>query len=184
MTDHDITTLYAKHSARLKRYVSVRVGSAQEAEDVVQSVFLEVCKGDALPKINGSVEAYLLGVAGHFTARHIRQKQKDRRAAHREPFRRCPTATEPGRSPDEVDKIRLLLEQLPAKAREALKLKFIEGMTAKEAGARLGCSEHTFCQRVHCAIRALRALARPNGRPKARQGENPIDAGDPEKCRK
>lgn len=164
MIEHDITSLYERYSVRLTRYARVRVGSEEEAEDIVQSVFLELCRGKAVPRTAENVEAYLLGIAAHLAARHIRRKQRQKRIARAEPFRYHGPVGQASPSQRDAERIQMLLARLSPKAREALKLRFIEGMTPKEAGAKLGCSEHTFCQRVHDAVRALRELAQPEGR--------------------
>ena len=164
MIEHDITSLYERYSVRLTRYARVRVGSEEEAEDIVQGVFLELCRGEALPRAGTNVEAYLLGIAAHLVARHIRRKQKDERIARAEPFRYHGPVGQASSPQRDVERIQALLERLSPKAREALRLRFIEGMTPKEAAVRLGCSEHTFCQRVHDAVKVLRGPAWPEGR--------------------
>lgn len=155
----DITSLYQKHAGGLKRYVRRRVDSDEEAEDIVQNLFLGVCQGDAISEANANSEAFLLGIARHLVAKHLRKKQSDRRA------RRVRSATESQFAPEacpsdgDVEKIRTLLERLPPTAREALRLRFVRGLTAKEAAARLGCSKHAFQQRLHAAVKAFRTLA-------------------------
>lgn len=52
--------------------------------------------------------------------------------------------------------IKGVLAQLPPKAREAIRLKFIEGLSSKEAAKRAGCHIDTFYHRFYEGLKALR----------------------------
>jgi RNA polymerase sigma factor (sigma-70 family) len=159
MSGSDITLLYRQHAARLRQHVCMRLRSSDEAEDVVQSIFLELCRTNALDRVTTNVEAYLIGVANHVVARHLKQKRKRRKAIEREPSRRSDAVqAKAAASQTTVERIVALLRQLPPKARGALKLRLIEQMTAEEAARYLGCSQHTFRQRLHCAVKSMHDL--------------------------
>ena len=48
------------------------------------------------------------------------------------------------------------IAQLPPKAREAIRLKYIKGLSLKRSAEEAGCSVHTFCQRIVDAKEVLR----------------------------
>lgn len=161
---HDISSLYENHRARLRRYAYRHVGSVEDAEDIVQGVFLEFCESNVSCNPKADVQAYLLGIAKHLVVRHIHLKRRAQRIACSEAFRRNRPTTESCSSHLDLEKIETLLERLSPKARESLVLRFGEGMTPKAAAVRLGCSEHAFRQRVYHALRTLRAHVRGDGR--------------------
>ncbi len=167
MAEYDITTLYREHADRLKRYVRLHVQSPEEVEDIVQNVFLELCKPGALAKVNQDVHAYILGTARHLVAQHLRQSHRP----HLIPWDEC---LEPSSPPapsnsvaNDVERIYTLLRRLPPKAREALKLRYLDGLPSKEAAALAGCSEQTFYVRLHRALQGLRSLVHADGEGRA-----------------
>lgn|GEM_PF-6603584 len=60
--------LHTIYYPQLKRYIASRVGSVEDAEDLAQSVFFELCKGNA--------EAYLFGIAKNLINLYYRSKSR------------------------------------------------------------------------------------------------------------
>ena len=117
MAQYDIATLYRRHAERLTRYVRQRVGSAEEAEDIVQNVFLELCKPGVLNRADKDIDAYVFG-ARHLTSQHLKKVRAQETALTKflsasEPLSPC---TESDRGESEVGRIQTLLMQLPPKA--------------------------------------------------------------------
>jgi RNA polymerase sigma factor (sigma-70 family) len=158
-----IETLYAKYYSRIKCYIRLKVQSEQEAEDLAQSVFVELCKGNVHYPADRDPQAYLLGVARNLVVRYDRCR------------RRQPKTVPMGAVEDRVEGLParsqctnkgLLLERLgmvlaamrdrpSTKANEALVLRFVDGLSVKEAARRAGCSTSAFYQRLYYAMEKL-----------------------------
>lgn len=157
MPDDDITPLYCEFYAQLRRWTAARVGSVEEAEDIVQNAFLTLCNSGGTSRVKGDVEAYLFGVTRRLAARYLRQRLQRPKTTRLGSIGDLQAAPQSDRSRVQVDQIRRLLERLPPKAREAIRLRYLEGMRPREAARRVGCSENVFYQRVHSGIENLRA---------------------------
>jgi len=159
-TSRNTTLLYEKYAPCLKRYIRVRVDSSDEAEDIIQDLFVEVCRGDLADRTDVNSEAYLLGMARHLIAKRLRKKERERQAKEKGKIAVPPQeAAEFPTSDVDVERIRMLLETLRPTAREALRLRYLQGLTPKEAARYLGCTETAFHSRLHAAVLAFRALA-------------------------
>lgn len=160
-----LAVLYTKYYPQLKSYIFSRLDSLEDAEDLVQDLFLELYKGNGHYKGHGSVKGYLFGAAKKIIYQYHKQKT-------------CAGKNIPPVSIDKVGQsydnqqrlnpakqifaqelkaqIENTIAQLPRKEREAIRLRFISGLSAKESAEKAGCSVHTFCQRVLDAKKALR----------------------------
>jgi RNA polymerase sigma-70 factor (ECF subfamily) len=161
--------LHTIYYPQLKRYIASRVGSVEDAEDLAQSVFFELCKGNAVHKDCGNAEAYLFGIAKNLINLYYRSKSRQvktiplcsvgefagggavrpsQKAAKQVSLEQCKKLIEDARA------------LLPPKARQAVELKFIEGYSVKEASQMVGCSVWTFYKRLDKAARVLEGLSK------------------------
>ncbi|MHC4866488.1 MAG: RNA polymerase sigma factor [Planctomycetota bacterium] len=113
------------------------------------------------------VRAHLLGIAENAITRHHQARTSqpktvglsliDRAGGDRQlrDYRDHPTRSH---RPGLQNVIEHALAKLPAKTREAVKLKHIEGLSSKEATEKTGCSVKVFYDRIHEAISSLRQL--------------------------
>lgn len=149
-------TLFEHYGPRVHRYVAVRIGRTTDAEDVVQEIFLGVWRG--LPTFRyehaGSFPGWLFGIARHVVAEHLRRAlgratvgldQVEERSVEFEG--------------DLVSRRALVeaLNSLPASQREVLVLRFVVGLTARQAGEALGKSEGAVTSLQVRGIEHLRA---------------------------
>ena len=175
MAQYDIATLYRRHAERLTRYVRQRVGSAEEAEDIVQNVFLELCKPGVLNRADKDIDAYVFGAARHLTSQHLKKARAQETALTKflsasEPLSPC---TESDRGESEVGRIQTLLMQLPPKAHNALRSRVLDGLSSRNAAKKVGCSEHALQTRLYRAIRGLRDLVLHDRSPKQQAALTP-----------
>jgi RNA polymerase sigma-70 factor (ECF subfamily) len=130
---------YDESVGRLETYVRWRCGGLDDlAEDVLQEVWLTAVRriGDFDPR-RGRFLAWLHGVAAHIIANQLRR----RRAA-----RLCPLEAEPaaaaGPSPAEErehgERVARALATLTPRQEEALRAKYLDGMTVAEMAAAWG----------------------------------------------
>ncbi len=143
---------YDRFGPPLFRVALARLGSAADAEDAVQDVFVGLARaGPALAAVD-NLRAYL------FTAlRHAAAKSAARTAAaRRAPLPDDLAATAP-RPPADADRLERALAALPAAQRELVALKVDGGLTFAEIAACLGISPNTAASRYRYALEKLRA---------------------------
>ena len=68
--------LYARWAERVLRFAASRLGSREDAEDVVQEVFLALHRGLARYEGRSSFGTWLFGIAYHLTCRRLRQRAR------------------------------------------------------------------------------------------------------------
>jgi RNA polymerase sigma factor (sigma-70 family) len=136
-------------------YVYARVGNRADAEDVTQQVALK-----AIPRLRagaspGAIRSYLFAAARSalavfWSARFGLPEDELREDLWVENRR-------PEPSPDSVDRVHRILDQLPSNYRRVLELRFLHGYSLKEVAAELGT---TVGGVKVMQLRALRAAAR------------------------
>jgi RNA polymerase sigma-70 factor, ECF subfamily len=131
------------------------LGSVGETDDLVQETYLRALR--SLPRFRGEapVRVWLLSIARHTCADHVRRRQRQRRLLDR-------LTIEAGSADDVVNvpvvaSMELLL-QLDPDRREAFALTQLAGLSYEEAAAVVGCPIGTIRSRVARARADLRAL--------------------------
>lgn len=137
----------------LRRFLRSRVGDRDVAEDLLQEVFLRLHQQplDAIERL----DAWLFRVAGNVAIDHLRTSAGARGRAGCDPL---DEHTEPQSEPQLIDDdhaARVLaawlgarLAELPSHYREVLVLTEVEGLSQREAAARLGIPYSTLKSRV------------------------------------
>jgi RNA polymerase sigma-70 factor (ECF subfamily) len=140
--------LYDRFAPALFRTAWGLLGSAEEAEDAVQDVFVSLLK--AQPAAVADLRAYLFAALRHAAGkRRTRQRPAEPLPAE------LPGPPGPP-SPDED--LERALRRLPAEQREAVVLKVDGGLTFAELAAVLGISPNTAASRYRYALAKLRDL--------------------------
>jgi RNA polymerase sigma-70 factor (ECF subfamily) len=132
------------------------LGSAGETEDLVQETYLRALR--SLPRFRSEapVRVWLLSIARHTCADHVRRRQRHRRLIDR-------LTVEAGSAGDLVvdapgaPSLELLLRLDPDR-REAFALTQLAGLSYEEAAGVVGCPIGTIRSRVARARGDLRAL--------------------------
>jgi RNA polymerase sigma-70 factor (ECF subfamily) len=162
-----VAELHAIYFSRIKHHIYSRIGSVTDAEDLAQDVFVEFYKENGHFRENGSPEKYLFGIARNMVRGYYRKRA---RSVGTIPIVEIGTPASIHDVRQQYDPVTLtekqelikIIEQavmkLPPKAREALKLRFIEGLDSKEAAQNSGCTESAFRERLCYAIRALQKV--------------------------
>lgn len=162
-----LETLEARYGARMKRYVASRIDSPADAEDIVQDVFVGLLEKRGHYNGHRGAEKYLLGIARHLIYQYHRDKGKQAKVAHLDTSREAPDThsvqpvSGPARriSQEQLKKaLEEVMNRLPPKAYEAIKLRFMEGFSSKQAAKKAGCSVEAFYQRVRRARKGLQEL--------------------------
>lgn len=168
--------LWSRWGSRVRSYALVLSGSADQAEDVAQEVFLKVM---ALTKREvgdvRQVGAWLLRVARNELYNQVRGEgrlRRRQRAAGEEMARRGADGSgvdEPGASGGSAVRVSLgdlglKLSQLPGEQREVLVLKHVACLTFDQMADALDEPRSTVASRYRSALGALQALLEPGGR--------------------
>ncbi len=154
----ELEELYDRHGERLYRYLLFRLGSAEDAEDVLQECFCRFARYDLRWRLVRDRRAFVFRVARNEAGRFLRRK-----IGRREGERMIAAGAARGLAaafvgPSEPS-LALLLDRagaLPEEQREAVYLKVFDGLTFKEMGAVCGVSANTAASRYRYGIEKLR----------------------------
>jgi RNA polymerase sigma-70 factor (ECF subfamily) len=160
-----LSILYIKYATQVKSYVAFRVGSVTDTEDTVHEVFLQIWQGKGHYDSSKGVEPYIFGIARNMIRKYQREKEKSPQTMPTDslnglfPRYRIRESNDPGGkiSAQQFKKfIEVIQTELSLKAREAVRLRFVEGLSPKEAAKKTGCSISAFYKRLEKAERAIR----------------------------
>lgn len=158
-----LATLYDHYFPRVYRYVSARLVSNEDAEDVTTEIFLRIIENLRTFSWRGlPFGAWVFRIARNEVVSHVR-RQKVRTATA--PL----TETIQDPSPDHVDElvtqltietVRQATEQLPEAQRQVISLRFIAGLSVAETAQALGKTENNVKVLQHKAIAKLQTMVR------------------------
>ncbi len=144
--------LVRAHQARVRLACVVRLGSAVEADDAAQDVFVKAFKGLAGFKAEASFETWILRIADNH-CRDILRSRTTRRTESLDALlaekgdtfealvaRSGSEAETRPYSPQDFELLGRLFAALPEDDREILALSEVEGLAYKTIAERLGCS--------------------------------------------
>jgi RNA polymerase sigma factor (sigma-70 family) len=160
-TREAVATAYKAYRAELRRFLAKRARSAQECDDLVQEVYLQLLRFPPREPLR-ETQAYLYRVAWHVVNRANDKSRRDGVAYDLETLEHL--AQQSGFvAPDDLQQqlalqqqlIRLLSE-LPPVCREVI-LKFkCDGLSYKEIAAELGISVHMVEKHIARAVHHIR----------------------------
>jgi RNA polymerase sigma factor (sigma-70 family) len=160
------TDLYERYASRLYGFCLHRLGSREEAEDAVQTTFLNAFRGLSRGVVPTSESAWLFKIAENVCL-----------SRHRTMFRRRrvevpgdlavveETVAAPARADDELIPLEDALAEMPDTQRRALLLREWQGLSYREIAAELEVSQSAVETLI---FRARRSLARRLEAPRAR----------------
>ena len=145
---------------RLVRYAFNRVGNLQDAEDVVQEVFVRCFADRSRRKNITPVGPYLYRSVANACTDLLRRRSSS--AVSRVGVEELPTEGDnPSQLVEAADEFRRaekLLGQLPQAQAEVVRLRVFEGLRLNEIAGVVGCSVNTVCSRLRYGFRKLRNL--------------------------
>ena len=149
------------HSAGAYRVAAGMVG-ADEAEDIVQEVFLRVHQGLSTFRGEGSLRSWIYGIATKLSLHRLRTRRRWRwitPLGERDPVTR--NAQHPDRPLELSERqaaLETALQRLPEHQRAVVVLRAYEGLTYAEISAALGVRQPTVESRMARARQTLRGL--------------------------
>ncbi len=167
----------SQHQAVVYRYLARFTGSAHDAADLFQEVFLRAYRAYGRLPADADVRAWLMRIAINLTRNHIRDRQRRRRVIGAAEAAVPPDATPAAAGADlecishEVARtLASAIDALPFRQRVALVQRQLEGLDYPTIAANLGCSRDSARAHVYQALRKLR-LALAESDPVGHEGE-------------
>jgi RNA polymerase sigma-70 factor (ECF subfamily) len=154
----NLEELYGRHGEDLYRYLAFRLGSAEDAEDVLQECFCRFARYDLRWRLVRNVRAFVFRAARNEANRFLRRKV-GRREGEAEIMRDVRNGFAAAFAPPDEPSQALILarvEGLPAEQQEAVYLKVFDGLTFKEIASVCGVSANTAASRYRYGIQKLR----------------------------
>jgi len=149
--------LFKKYHTLLNIDAFTLLKDAMEAEDQVQSLFVEIWHKQLFLNINTSVKAYLQTAIHNRCLKVIRKRKSAFRKlgeyAHSLDFK---TEGDPIGQREEESNLRSLLSELPLQRSEAFNLVYIENKKYKDAAAEMGISINSIKTHLKLAMKTLR----------------------------
>lgn len=148
------------HGLSIGRLCMAMVGSQVDADDLTQETFITAHQGFAEFRQEGSVRAWLLGIARNKCLQHLEKHR--RRGARLRLVTAGDAALQEG-TPDlagvqrRAEQARALLSQVRPSDRDALLLRYAGELSFKEVAAACGIAEAAARKRVSRALLALRS---------------------------
>ncbi len=155
----ELKELYERHGESLYRYLVFRLGSVEDAEDILQETFCRFARYTVRWKLVRDPRSFVFKVARNEVNRFLRRTLGRRGCEARIAggagaggFAAVFTA------PDEPTLVQLLrmADGLPAEQKEVVFLKIFEGLTFKEVGSVCGIPANTAASRYRYGIAKLR----------------------------
>jgi len=155
--------LYDRYGEMMYHYLALRLGSAQDAEDVLQETFCRLARITLRWPLIRDPRAFVFKILRNESNRHLGKRLRERTD---EDLRRCgdsaPVAVLEGPDPSAGDAIARALSRLPDEQREAIILKIFQDFSFKDIARICGVSVNTAASRHRLGIAKLRALLKAN----------------------
>lgn len=153
MDEQQVLTLFHEYSNMVYRLAYSYLGTPQDAEDLVQTVFLKIIDGKALPK-PGSERAFLIRIAVNCCKDQLRSVWRSRIVPIDDAI--------PFQHPEDRELFQAVME-LPQKYRVVIYLHYYEGYTFPEIAEFLKISPSGVSMRIHRARKLLKKQLRREG---------------------
>jgi len=150
-----LSAVYHRHAAAMLTLAARLLGSASEAEDVVQDLFVGLPEALGHYRESGQFPAWLRRILVRLVLMRLRAERRRREADFHEAS--TLSAFPAGCSGDQAD-LALALMQLPEDQRVVVVLKAIEGYSHDEIAELLGIRRNSSEVRFHRALQRLRQV--------------------------
>lgn len=169
----NIPDIFNKYRGQLKNYISKRVLSKEDGEDILQNVFYQLSKIDLVEKPIEHISAWLYSVANNQIIDRSRKHKEvempyikdddDESFLNEIPY----LLVDDSSSPDKEylrslvwDELEIALSELPTEQREVFELTEMEGFSFKEISEATGITVNTLISRKRYTVLHLRERLR------------------------
>ncbi|QEH38403.1 ECF RNA polymerase sigma factor SigE [Aquisphaera giovannonii] len=148
--------LVARYAPRLRYFLRKLLGDHHAAEDALQEAWLDVTRSISRLGDAGAFAAWVYRIARDRASRRLRRKGRVVATIDGEGPACEPSDDDPLLSAERAEAIHAALDRLSPEHREALVLRFLEGMSYEDMSRVVGRPTGTVRSRLHYARRALR----------------------------
>jgi RNA polymerase sigma-70 factor, ECF subfamily len=158
--------LDGRYRQAVLRYVTARLGAGAEAEDAIAETFLAaLARLDRCPAMaeesadHDPARAWLLGIARRKVADALRRRTRSQRETALSEMLNAPNGQRPealALRSEAAQTLQQILANLPPDQREALLLKYVDGLSLEELGQVMGRSTRAASQLLYRAREAVR----------------------------
>ncbi len=158
--ENRLASLYDEYFDKIARYIYVRIGDKNEAENLAGDVFIKALESLKSYKERGiPMQAWLYRIAHNVSVDHLRKRGR----ANIVPIddvlvesREDPVAT--AEKNIEMERVNKAMQKLTPEQREVVRLRFFGELSSKEVGAMLSKSDGAVREMQRAAIERLRRL--------------------------
>jgi RNA polymerase sigma-70 factor, ECF subfamily len=160
--------MFRAYNRELYRFALRLLGSADDAEDVVQGVFVAIWQSRSGWTVRGSLRIYLFSAVRNRALQQLRNARTRQRHVGDVVELSSASLSHPLGDPDRQLEhaefsaaLTVAIAALPPRCREAFVLTREHGMTYAEAAATMGISPHTVMVQIGRALTSLRTALAP-----------------------
>lgn len=157
--------IYLSRRNEIERFLTSRLGSRDEAEDVLQELFLKLSRTDPSQKVQNPA-AYLFRMALNLARDHRRERSRARARdsdwvaaryvmAGTEPVADIPSAESGYHAKQRLAAIREAIDELSPQCRRVFLLHKFEGLSHEDVARQVGISRSTVEKHMNTALKYL-----------------------------
>lgn len=155
---HLLDRLIEQYQHRLLRYLVHLTGQRELAEDLFQETWVRVLERGRQYDGRRDFTAWLFTVARNLAIDHMRRRRPEGEEQADIPQQGVPSAFDLAARMEQSERIAAGMQHLPAEYREALALRFQEGMSLEEIASVTGAPLGTVKSRIYRGLSALEPL--------------------------
>jgi RNA polymerase sigma-70 factor (ECF subfamily) len=151
--------IYDSMGGRLYHYLSLKLASPSDAEDVMQEVFCRLVRYRIRFRMARDPEAFVFRIARNEAIRFIKRRGRDRTSSLSVDELAGAIQHElSGPDPRLLSRLSEVLARIPAEQREVIVFKFFEDLTFEQISSVCGVSRNTAASRYRYGMQRLRSL--------------------------
>ncbi len=158
--ENRLASLYDEFFDKIARYIYVRIGDKNEAENLAGEVFVKALESLKSYKERGiSMQAWLYRIAHNVSVDHLRKRGRTNIVPIDDVLvesREDPVAI--AEKNIEMERVSKAMQKLTTEQREVVRLRFFGELSSKEVGAVLSKSDGAVREMQRAAIEKLRGL--------------------------
>ncbi|MBI4339998.1 MAG: sigma-70 family RNA polymerase sigma factor [Chloroflexi bacterium] len=163
-----VAALYETHHSRVARYLTVRIGNFQEAQDLASEVFVRALRSaDSYKDTGAPLEAWIFKIAHNIAVDYLRAKTRHPPAVSVDDLLSLPAENDdPGEGvyqQEEVERLHRAMQRLTEAQRQVLALRFSSELSSEQVAQVMGKKPGAVREMQSAAIRRLRQLLEGEG---------------------
>ena len=152
--------LYEKYSGKLYSFGLKYLRSTDEAEELVQSVFLKIWENHKILKKESSFKSYLFTIAYNDICKLFRKRNYNKKFIEETLYENNQYSTQSEESIDYQSvlvRVRQIIDKLPERQRKIFEMSRFEGKSTKEISEEIGLSPGTIDNYISQSLKFIRS---------------------------